>query len=93
MRGALGGAIHQTVHSCEQCSAAGCMCTAADGALQRMVHSCGQCNTAGGAQLLAVPSSTVQNKTRCRPMTQFPYGWAPSEVFYNVPQLGNTPLK
>lgn len=70
-----------------------CMCTAADGAVQRMVHSCGQCNTAGGAQLRAVPSSTVQNKIRCRPMTQFPYGWAPSEVFYNVPQLGNTPLK
>lgn len=29
----------------------------------------------------------------CRPVTQFPFGWAPSEVFYNVPSLGDTPLK
>ncbi|KAI7836626.1 hypothetical protein COHA_009511 [Chlorella ohadii] len=26
------------------------------------------------------------------PITQFPYGWAPSEVFYNVPALGDTQL-
>lgn len=26
-------------------------------------------------------------------MLQFPYGWAPSEIFYNMPQLGSSPLR
>lgn len=27
------------------------------------------------------------------PVAQFPYGWSPSEVFYNVPELGDTNIR
>jgi hypothetical protein len=39
------------------------------------------------------PDALPASCTLCSPMLQFPYGWAPSEMFYNMPQLGSSPLR